>query len=62
MQQIITQYVINWDLQAHKLSSGNTLEYALVYRRSRPKHAVSERLLTLAEDMMPEATLIIVLS
>jgi len=50
------------DLQANALSGGNNLRHFLVYGRSRPKHAVSEGKMTLAEDMRPEATLLIGLS
>ena len=50
------------NLQAHVLSGENTLQLSPAYRRSRPKHAVSEGLMTLAEDQRPEATLLIGLS
>jgi len=56
------QNAIKQNLQAHTLHCGNTLRHSLVIRRSRPKHAVSEGLLTLAEDKKPEATLLIRLS
>jgi len=50
------------NLQAHGISGGNTLQLSPGYGRSRPKHAVSEGLMTLAEDKRPEATLLIGLS
>ena len=50
------------DPQAHALSGGNTLQHSPVYRRCRPKHAVSEGLTTLADDKRPEAYLLIGLS
>ena len=39
----------------HALSGENALGHSPVYGRSRPKHAVSEESLTLAEDKWPEA-------
>jgi hypothetical protein len=36
--------------------------HSLVYGRSRPKHAMSEGLITLAEDKRPEANRLIELS
>jgi len=56
MQQTITQYSRKRDLQAHAHSDENTLWHSTVYRRLRPKHAVSEGLMSLAEDKKPEAT------
>jgi len=50
------------NLQAHALNGGNTLPYSPVYRWSRPEHAVSAGLVTMAEDKRPKATLIIGLS
>jgi len=50
------------DLKAHVLSGGNTLRHSPVYGRLRPKHVVSEGVLTLADDKRPEATLLIGLS
>jgi len=43
------------DLQPHTLSGGNTLRRSLVQGRLRPMHAVSQGLMTLAEDTRPEA-------
>ena len=53
------QYASMRDLQAHTLSGGNTLRHFPVYGRSRLKHAVSEGFMTLAENMRPEANLLI---
>ena len=50
------------NLQAHALSGQNNLRLSPVYGRSRPKHALREGLMTLAEDKRPEATLLIGLS
>jgi hypothetical protein len=50
------------NLQAHALSGENTLRLSSVYGSPKPKHAVSEGLLALAEDKRPEATLLIGLS
>jgi len=58
----VMQYASKRDLHAHVLSGENSLRHSPVYRRSRPKHAVSEGLLTLAEDTQPEATVLIGLS
>ena len=44
------------------LSGENNSWQPLVYGSSRPKHAVSEGLLALADDMRPEATMLIGLS
>jgi len=59
---MLLQYVSTRDLQAHALGGANTLRHSLVYGRSRPKHAMSEGLMTLAEDKRSEATLLIGLS
>ena len=50
------------DLQGHALSDVNTFWHSPVYGRSRLTHAVSERLLTLAQVKRPEATGVIGLS
>jgi len=50
------------DLQAYTLSGGNTLRHTPAYGRSRPKHAVSEGSMTLAEDKWRGATLLCDLS
>ena len=50
------------NLQAHRLSGENALRLSPVDGRSRPKHAVSEGLLALANDKRPEGTLLIRLS
>ena len=50
----------NWP--AHALSGENSLRRSPDHERSRPKHAVSEELMTLAEDKKPEANLLIGLS
>jgi len=44
------------------LSGVNYLQHSPVYGRSSPKDALSEGLLTLAEDKRPEETLLIGLS
>jgi len=59
VQQTLLQYAIEWDLQAHALSGDNSLRHSPVYGRLRPKHAVSEGLKTLAEDIRPEANQIV---
>jgi len=53
---------VRGNLQAHALSGENNLRLSPVYGRSRPNHAVSEGLMTLADDKRPEATLLIGLS
>ena len=50
------------ELQAHPRGSGNILRHCPVYDRSSPKYAVSEELLTLAEDKSTEANLLSELS
>jgi len=50
------------DLHAHSLSGEHILQHTLAYRRLRPKHVVSVRLMTLAEDKSPEANLLIGMS
>jgi hypothetical protein len=53
---------VSEDLQAHALSGESILRRSPVYGSPKPKHAVSEGLMTLAEDKRPEATLLIGLS
>ena len=50
---------VRGNLEAHMLSGENTLRLSPVYGWSRPKHAVSEGLMALAEDKRPEVTLLI---
>jgi len=59
VQQTITQYASKRDRQPHGLSSENSLLHSPVYGWLRPKHAVSQGLMTLAEDIRPEANLLI---
>jgi len=49
------QYASKRDLGAYALGGKNSTWQYLVYGRLRPKHAVSEGSMTLAEDMRPEA-------
>ena len=56
------QYTRMRDLQAHAHSVGNALRHSLGNARSRPKHAVSEGLMPLAEDKRSDTTLLISLS
>ena len=56
------QYASMRDLRVHTLSGENDLQHSQVYGWSRPKHTVSERLMTLAEDKRPKANLLIMLS
>jgi len=51
----MTQSVNMSDLQAHTLSGENNWRHSLVFGQSRPKQAVSERSMTLAQDKRPEA-------
>ena len=45
------------ELQAPARSGENNMRHSPVYRWSRPKHVVSDGLMTLAEDKRPEANL-----
>jgi len=56
---MITQDGCKRELQPYGLSGGNIKCRSLVYGRSRPKHAVSKRLMALAEDKRPEANWVI---
>jgi len=47
------------DFHAHALSGENNLRHFLVYGRSRPKHAVSEVFMILAEVKRPEGNLLV---
>ena len=49
-------------MQPHAGSGENTLWHSPVYGSPRPKEAVSEGSMTLAEDKRPEANLLIGLS
>jgi len=53
------QYASTRDLQSHAQSGQSNLWHSPVHGRSRPKHAVSEELMTLAEDKRPEANWLI---
>jgi len=55
----VMQYATKRDLQAYAQSGENNLRHSPVYGRSRPKHAVSERSMTLAEDKRLEANRLI---
>jgi len=58
----ITQDSSTGDVYAQTVSCGNTLWHSPVYGSLRPKHVVAEGLMTLAENKMPETTLLIGLS
>jgi len=56
------QYATDSDSQASTQGEGNILSYSPIYVMWRPKHAVSEVLMTLAEDLRPEADVLIDMS
>jgi hypothetical protein len=49
------QYVITWNLQLTRTSGETYCGNTLLTEVPKPKHAVSEGLLALAEDKRPEA-------
>ena len=53
------QYASMRDLQAHVQIGESTVRHSPFDGRSRPKHEVSEGLMTLAEDKRAEANLLI---
>jgi hypothetical protein len=55
MQQTRMQYASRRDLQAYGLNGMNNWRHSTFYGRSRPEHAVSERVMALAEGKRPEA-------
>jgi len=56
------QYASTRDRRTLSLRDHGRCAYSLDHRSLDPKHAVREGLMALADDMMPEATLLIGLS
>jgi len=55
VQHTLLQYASKGNMQTRVQSGENYVWHFPVYGRSRPKHVVSEGLITLVEDKRPEA-------